>query len=244
MFAGSLQHLRHCGSNPLLIVIDCGCYTSVGFDNAYNTVVYTVSIGGYAVCPVGDSDKIVICVISICDSSVIGVDNLGKIAHCVILIANDLAVGVGIARQTVESIVGSGDRAVGCRLRSIRCRWHRKYSLQRLRAKYSPWFCPWSHRNLTACVGDLFAYIQLVVLVALDTARNGGLGCESAHIVVGVIGCTADRTGKTGYIAEQIVGCRAYVVCCIANLGTASSIDSRNSFWLESYWSEKGNFSS
>ena len=138
MFAGSLQHLRHCGSNPLLIVIYCGCYTSVGFDNAYNTVVYTVSIGGYAVCPVGDSDKIVICVISICDSSVIGVDNLGKIAHCVLLIANDLAVGVGIARQTVESIVGSGDRAVGCRLRSIRCRWHRKYSLQRLRAKYSP----------------------------------------------------------------------------------------------------------
>lgn len=104
--------LFYCGSNPLLIVIDCGCCTSVGFGNAYNTVVYTVSIGGYAVCPVGDSDKIVICVISICDSSVIGVDNLGKIAHCVILIANDLAVGVGIARHTVESIVGSGDRAV------------------------------------------------------------------------------------------------------------------------------------
>ena len=84
--------------------------------------------------------------------------------------------------------------------------------------------------NLTACVDDLLANVQLVVLVRLCTARNGGLGCESAHIVVGVIGSTAERTGKTGYVAKQIVGRRAYVVCCIANLGTASSIDSRNSF--------------
>ena len=152
-------------------------------------------VGGYAVCPVGDSDKIVICVISICDSSVIGVDNLGKIAHCVILIANGLAVAFrrSIARDSAHGVIED-------------------------------------LTNLTACVDDLLANVQLVVLVRLCTARNGGLGCESAHIVVGVIGSTAERTGKTGYVAKQIVGRRAYVVCCIANLGTASSIDSRNSF--------------
>lgn len=190
-------------------------------------------VGGYAVCPVGDSDKIVICVISICDSSVIGVDNLGKIAHCVILIANDLAVGVGIARHTVESIVGSGDRAVAAgygQYVAVGIVSIAYSAFGRSIARDSAHGVIEDLTNLTACVGDLLAYIQLVVLVALDTARNGGLGCESAHILVGVIGSTADRSGKTGYIAEQIVGCRAYVVCCIANLGTASSIDSRNSF--------------
>ena len=38
--------------------------------------------------------------------------DLREISCCVILVANDLSVGVGVARYTVESIVGSHDHAV------------------------------------------------------------------------------------------------------------------------------------
>ena len=76
---------------------------------------------------------------------------------------------------------------------------------------------------LTACVGDLLADVQLVVLISFGTARNGGLVNKSAHIVIGVVGSAAERSGKTSHVAKQIVSRRAYVVCCVANLGVLTA---------------------
>ena len=50
-------------SHSLLVVVDGGCYTSVGLGNAYYTVVFVISVGSYTVCPVGYTDEIVACVI-------------------------------------------------------------------------------------------------------------------------------------------------------------------------------------
>ena len=64
------------------------------------------------VCPVGDADKVMVSVVSIGDCRIIGVNNLGKVTNRIILVTDNLAIGIGIAQYTVESIVGSGDRAV------------------------------------------------------------------------------------------------------------------------------------
>lgn len=146
--------------------------------------------------------------------------DLREISYRVILVANHLAVGIGIARYTVESIVGSCDRAVtvgDCQYVAV-CVVSVAYSaFGGSIARNSAHRVIEDLADLTARVGDLLADVLLVVFVALSAARNGGLGCKSAHIVVGVLGSTAERTGKTGYIAEQIVGCRACIVGGIAN---------------------------
>jgi len=104
----SFNRRRH----SLLAVVNSSGHASIGLCNTNNTVVYVVGIACHSVSPVGDTDKVVVCVISIGYGSVVGIDQLGKVANRIILVTDNLAVGVGIARYTVESIVGSCDRAV------------------------------------------------------------------------------------------------------------------------------------
>ena len=99
-------------SHSLLVVVDGGGHAAVGLGNAYYTVVYVVGVARHSVCPVGNADKVVISIIRIGYGSIIGVNNLREISYRVVLVANHLAVGVGVARYTVERIVGSCDCAV------------------------------------------------------------------------------------------------------------------------------------
>ena len=207
-------------SHSLLVVVDGGCYTSVGLGNAYYTVVCIVGISRDTVCPVGYAYKIVVCVIRIGYGSIIRVNNLREITNRIILIANDFSVCVSVARYTVESIVGSCDRAVAVVYGQYVavCVVSVAYSaFGGSIARDSAHGVIEDLTNLTACVGDLLANVQLVVLVRLCTARNGGLGCEPAHIVVGVIGSTAERSCKACYIAEKIICCGTCVVCSVAD---------------------------
>ena len=160
-------------SYSLLVVVDRSGYTSVGLGNAYHTVIYIVGIRRDTVCPVGDTDEIVVCVIRIGYCRVIGVNNLGKVPYCVILVTNDLAVGIGVARYTVESIVGSRDRtvAIGDSQHVAVCVIGIAYrAFGRRIARNSAHSIVEYLTHLTARVGDLFANIEFIVLIALSAA--------------------------------------------------------------------------
>ena len=191
-------------SHSLLVVVDSGGYTSIGLGNAYHTVVHVVSVGSYTVCPVGYADKIVVCIIRLSYRRIIGVNNLGKVTNCIILIANDLAVCIGIACDTVERVVGSCDRAVAVG-------YSQYVAVSVISVTYSAFggYIPRNSAhcvieylsNLTASVGDLLTNIEFVVLKTLGAARNGTFACQSSHIVIGVVGSTAERSCKSCDVA-------------------------------------------
>ena len=116
-----------------------------------------------------------VCVIRIGYGGIIGVNNLREITNRIILLTDNLAVSVGIARYTVESIVGSGDRAVAvvygqyvavCVVSvaySAFGRSEARNSAHRV-IEYLPY--------LTACIGDLLADVQLVVFISFGAVTK------------------------------------------------------------------------
>ena len=157
-----------------------------------------------------------VCVIRIGYGSIIRVNNLREITNRIILVTDHLAVGIGIARYTIESIVGSRDRAVAViygqyvavRVVSIA---YRVFGGRV--ARNSAHSVVEDLSDLTACVGDLLADVQRVVLVALGTAGNSGLCNKSAHIVVGVVGSTAERPDdKDKYKTSRPEGRLKYII--------------------------------
>ena len=76
---------------------------------------------------------------------------------------------------------------------------------------------------LSASVCYLLADIELVVFVALCTARGGGLTCESAHIVIGIVCSAAKGSRKSCYVAERVIGCSACIISCIKHCSVLSA---------------------
>ena len=66
-------------NNSLHIVVYGGRHASVGFGNAYDTVIYVIRIDRDTVCPVGDGHQIVVGIIGISNRRIVGIDQAGKV---------------------------------------------------------------------------------------------------------------------------------------------------------------------
>ena len=159
-----------------LVSLVSRCYgTAVWLHDSRDAVVLVVGIRGYSVCPVGDTDKVTVFVIRIAYIRIVGVGQLDQISYAIVLVADGLTVGIGAARYAVEGVKGAGDISLAVSRANdisvvVVCK---AYNVLGRGVAADPAVCVIHERDiLTSCVGNLFAEIQLVVLISLCTARN------------------------------------------------------------------------